>query len=559
MLSEIDTKRLFPEISKDFSEETIYRAFITLCNFHNSIPLTEDLMSICVDKPDYLSKNDSIQEKIAKLNRDDRQYNKEKFLRLFQIVSRNNIINMSLSYTNPSCSDALRKILFKLDENDEQNVAKVLRQRLEMLLETFDLSIQDDTEDMIQLKNYLAKSNENMRKELLNFIKRKAKVSGSEMKKITTFMNDLAVWQYDINKRNEDIKISDDAMYNYINFYKNFISLFSVVFPTMILNKREHSIDPSYWKFAQSHNMELKNSVEDYLSILKKFYGNTVIQNVSSEIQEKCKGILLLSEFTPALTKTKIGDQVVYNVFDKRTSTLLFEYYILQVLTEYINLSNDPTLISRLLKTPKGEETDLYGSDFLIEQQMKFSEADEQLYIEGDVENLKEYIGKLLVSYITIMMNSKKIVDVSYDKVADTIFKLKEAEKYTFTERYTVPEDDGEAEAEYSKILDKQKVDRVLKMYKLGAWSIGLSKGIKEYDPENYEHEKEVSKRIAELQNKLRRNANVNENNMDIYIEDALEEMDVQNFVDEDEILMENIGEDNYDGDPFGDEIEHDE
>jgi len=548
MLSEIDTKRLFPDISNDFSEETIYRAFITLCNFHNSIPLTEELMSVCVDKPDYLSKNDSIQEKIAKLNRDDRQYNKEKFLRLFQIVSRNNIINMSLSYTSPSCSDALRKILFKMDENDEQNVAKALRQKLEMLLETFDLSIQDDTEDMRQLKNYLAKSNENMRKEFLIFIKRKAKVSGSEMKKITAFMNDLTVWQYDINRRNEDIKISDDSMYNYINFYKNFISLFSVVFPTMILNKKIHSFDShTYWKFAQSHNMELKNSIEGYFKPLEKFYGNTVIDNVSSEIQEKCKGFLLLSQFTPALTNTKIGDQVLYNVFDKRTSTLLFEYYILQVLTEYINLSKDPALISRLLKTPKGEETDLYGSDFLIEQQLKFSEAEEQLYIEGDVENLKEQIAKLLASYVSIMMNSKKIVDVSYDKVDDIIFKLKEAEKYTFTDRLKDLDDDQRA------------VDNILKMYKLGVWTTGVSKGIKEYDPENYEHEKEVSKRIAEIQNSLRRNANVNENNMDIELEDALEDIDAQNFVDQDEILMENIGEDNYDGDPFGDEIERDE
>jgi hypothetical protein len=548
MLSEIDTKRLFPEISKDFSEETIYRAFITLCNFHNSIPLTEELMSVCVDKPDYLSKNDSIQEKIAKLNRDDRRYNKEKFLRLFQIVSRNNIINMSLSYTNPSCSDALRKILFKMDEEDEQTVAKVLRQRLEMLLETFDLSIQDDTEDMRDLKNYLAKSNENMRKEFLNFIKRKAKVSGSEMKKITSFMNDLTVWQYDINRRNDDIKISDDAMYNYINFYKNFISLFSVVFPTMILNKKINSFDPhTYWKFAQSHNMELKNSIEGYFKPLEKFYGNTVIDNVSSEIQDKCKGFLLLSQFTPALTNTKIGDQVVYNVFDKRTSTLLFEYYILQVLTEYINLSKDPALISRFLKTSKGEEADLYSSDFLIEQQLKFSEADEQLYIEGDVENLKEQIAKLLASYVTIMMNSKKIVDVSYDKVEDIIFKLKEAEKYTFTDKLKGLDDDERA------------VDNILKMYKLGDWSTGLSKGIKQYDPENYEREKEVSKRIAEIQNSLRRNMNIDENNMDIYLEDALEDIDAQNFIDQDEILMENIGEDNYDGDPFGDEIEQDD
>ena len=545
MLSELDTKRLFPDISNDFSEETIYRAFIALCNFQNSIPLTDDLMTICVDKPDYLSKSDTINEKIAKLKRDDRNYNKEKFLRLFQLVSRNNIIDITLSsHANQSCSDQLRKVLIKMDDSDEHNVANVLRQRLEALLETYDMSIQEDTEDMRHLKNYLAKSNEQMRKELLEFIKRKSKISGIELKKITTFINELTVWQNDTVRRNDNIKISDDSMYNYINFYKNFISLLAVVFPTMILNKQSHSFDShKYWKFAQSHNRDLKDDIEDYLKALEKFYGNTTIDNVATEIQNKCKGILMLSQATPSITNTKIGDQEVYNVFDKRTSTLLFEYYILQIFTEYINLTKDPNVLSQLLKTPKGEETDVYSDDFLIEQQLKFSES-EELFLEGNVENLQSNIAKLLASYISIMMKSKKVIDISYDKVEDIVFKLKEAEKYTFTDRLKDLDD------------DQREVDNILKMYKLGVWSTGLSKGIKQYDPENYEHEKEVSRQISEIQNKLRRNPDVNDNNLDIQMEDALEDMETQDFVDADELRIGDIGEDYDNGDPYGEERE---
>ena len=354
-----------------------------------------------------------------------------------------------------------------MDESDEPNVAKVLIQRLESLLETYDISIQDDTEDMRHLKNYLSRSNEQMRKELLDFIRRKAKISGSEFKKITAFFNDLTVWQNDTIRRNDTIKISDDSMYNYINFYKNFISMLSIVFPTMILNKKIHSFNPhSYWKFAQSHNAELTHDIQSYLSSLEKFYGNTIIDNIATEIQDKCKGILMLSQVTPSITNTKIGDQVVYNVFDKRTSTLLFEYYILQIFTEYVNLTKDPLVVAQILKPPKQTESDLYGADFLVEQQLKFSET-EQLYMEGNVENLQENVAKLLSTYISIMMKSKKIIDVSYDKVEDIIFKLKEAEKYTFTDRLKDLDDDQRA------------VDNILKVYKLGVWSKGLTKGIK--------------------------------------------------------------------------------
>ena len=48
---------------------------------------------------------------------------------------------------------------------------------------------------------------------------------------------------------------------------------------------------------------------------------------------------------------------------------------------------------------------------------------------------LQENVAKLLVTYVSIMMNSKAVINKSYEKIEDIIFKLKEAEKYTFTDR----------------------------------------------------------------------------------------------------------------------------
>ena len=102
---------------------------------------------------------------------------------------------------------------------------------------------------------------------------------------------------------------------------------------------------------------------------------------------------------------------------------------------------------------------------------------------------------------------------------------------------------------------EQRAADSILKMYKLGVWSVGLTKGIKKYDPENYEHEKEVSKRIAELQNKVRKNNNAADIT-DMDIDDALEEQEDQEFMDADELQMGDIDEDFFDGDPYGDERE---
>jgi len=554
MLSTEDTKRIFPEIPENYSEETIYRAFIDLCKFQSSVPIDEELATICIDKPDYLSKNDTLQEKIAKLKRDGRNYNKETLLRLFQIVSRNNIIRISLSNNPPSYSDNLRRYLLKIDNEDDNTVNRGFRQKMEVLLDTYDIALQEDTEEMRAMKNYLSHSNDMMRKDIVEFIKKKAKVGTGELKRIALFMKDLTVWDSDLKPRNQGAKISDDSMYNYINFYKTFITLLSTVLPTMIINEQQQTMDaPAYWGVSQKHAIDLKNIVEGYYEPLKKFYGNKTIVNILYEIQSKCRNLVLLANETPALTNIQIGKPrgdepalETHSVFDKRTATLLFEYYTLQIFIEYINLTKDPKMLSRMLITPENDSDTIYSADFLIEQQLRFSESEQQ-FIEGDVAKLQETVARLLVGYITMMMNSKDTIDMSYDTIMDRVFKLKESEKYTFTDRLK------------SMTEEERAVDTILKVNKLGAWSKGLMKGIKEYDPENYDQEKEMTEKIAEIEKGIRRNANVTDRNADMFFEDALAEMDTDDFVNGDEVLMGDINEDNQDGDPFGDEREQDQ
>jgi len=539
MLSEINTKRSFPLITDDFSEETIYRAFIVLCKFQSTIPLSEELASVCVDKPDYLKKMDSIQEKIAKLKRDGRHYSKEQFFRLFQIVSRNNIIKLSLGDVNVTCVNNLKKILTNLDEENDENVPKALTQKLEPLIESYDVTIQEDTREMRNLKDYLDTSNDKMRRELLEFIKLKSKLNAAELKNITKFMQQISVWSFDVNVRNSDIKISDDGLYNYINFMKNYIELFVVVFPSMIINQRIQRIEPpKYWGLAKNHVSDVIDMVSDFYKPIEKFYGDITIRNILNEIMTKSRGIYLLSQNTPILTNITIGDTELYNVFDKRTTTLLYEYYFLSVLSDYMYLTKDPTMITRMLE--KGQ-ADLFSADFLIQQQLNFTE-DEQEFIEGDVIKLNKEVAKLLVSYLQIMMRSKKTIDVSYKDIEDKVFKLKEAEKYDFTDKLKDLSDEARA------------VDTILKHHKLGPlYSLGTSKGIKEYDPEHFEHDKKIAENVAKIQNKLRKNG-LNDY-MDL--DDAVEQIATDGAIDLDIATDMNPTDDYDDGDPWGDEIEN--
>ena len=228
-------------------------------------------------------------------------------------------------------------------------------------------------------------------------------------------------------------------------------------------------------------------------------------------------------------------------MFEKRTITLLYEYYLLSILSDYINLTKDPAMVTRMLVVPENDSSDIFSSDFLIEQQLRFSES-EQDFIEGDVSKLKQEVAKLLVSFLNIMMRSKKTINVSYDDIEDRVFKLKEAEKYSFTDRLK----------EMSE--EERAVDTILKHHKLGPlYSIGLSKGIKEYDPENFDHDKKVAEKVAELQNKLKRQQTV-ERDVDLELDDALDEMNMEHEIELDIAMDMNPTDDYNDGDPWGEE-----
>ena len=543
MLSEINSKRSFPAVSNDFNEEIIYRSFIILCKFQSSTPLSEEIATICRDKPDYLRKMDTIQEKISKLKRDNRNYTKDEFLRLFQLVSRNNIIKLSFGTKNITCIDNFKKIIVQLDNENNENVSKSFRQHLENLVETNDVLIEEDTKEMRKLKDYLQNSITKMRNELLEFIRSKSEIGPNELKNMTKFIKDISIWNFDKNTTNNDNKISDDGLYNYINFIKSFIELLVVVFPSMIINQKIQTIDPpKYWGLALDHSNDIKEMVSDFYKPIEKFYGNSIIKNVLNEIMTKSRGTYLLSQNTPILSKIKIGDKEVYNVFDKRITTLLYEYYFLSVLIDYMYLTKDSTMVSRMLVNPEISETDTFSADFLVDQELRFAELEKEL-IQGDVMKLNKNVANLLVSYLKIMMRSKKTINVSYEDIQDNVFKLKEAEKYDFTDKLRDMTDDARA------------VDTILKHHKLGAlYSLGMSKGIKEYDPEHFEHDKKIAENVSRLQNKLKRTKGAVDN---IELDDAIDEMATEQEIDMDLAMDMNPSDDYDDGDPWGDENEN--
>jgi len=552
LFSRENTKNIYPPLSDEFNEETIYRAFITFCKFNSNTSLDEELIAICTDKPETFNIFDSISEKIRKLKQEGRHYNNEAMLRLLQIVGRKNAVNLSLYDNSVAPMQQLRNIIETVIETNDDVLPSSLIENIVSNLDTYDIAVKEDSEEMRKLKNYLIKSNASLKGEIFEFLVRYGSLSKRDKPKIKEILNNLIKWEdCDMEKIYEEGQtISDDAMYNAIEFIKSYLQNILKTFPNIIINSVDYQDIrvPTYLGLSRKHTTDIKAFVGKYYAGLNTFYKNKVLTNVLNFIQLKCENVLLMANNTYALSDIHYKGNHNHSIFDRKTSLLLFEQYFLTALLEYVHLSEDESMLVQTFSADDSDELDARTVDYNEDE-------DQRLEYTGDIaatgvqignmKDLKEKTAQLLLCYLNIMNDHKNTIDLSYDRIMDLVFKTKEREKDTFTDRLKGKSD------------EERNVDTILKINKLGVWSKGLQKGLTSYVKENYDEEREYFEELAEVERKVMKNKNVTDRNADQYLEDYLEEADAAEFIDREENDIGFLTEDYMDGDYQGGEEEN--
>jgi hypothetical protein len=130
------------------------------------------------------------------------------------------------------------------------------------------------------------------------------------------------------------------------------------------------------------------------------------------------------------------------------------------------------------------------------------------------------------------MSEHKSLIDMSYEDIMDILFKTKEKEKDTFTDRLKALND------------EEREADTALKINKLGRWNKGLRKGLTQYVAEDYDDERDEMDKLAQIERSVRKNRKIVDENIDQYIEDYLDEERVDEEIDrEDNDLSRLLGE----------------
>jgi hypothetical protein len=542
--SNINTKNVYPSISNTFSEKTIYLTFIHFCKFKSLMPIPENLLPLCANKPDMLliNETDTIDEIIRKLKHDGRDYNYETFLRLLQLISRENIIHINVQEKVISPIIKLSATLQTFDAENDEIIDASLRNLMLNVLDTYDIATVEVTKETKDLNNYLIKQTELMKADIVDFIRKNKGVSitASLVTKTARTINQLSSWS------------SQEQHYTIINFYKTFIHDFVSLFPNIVLNKVQYknTVIPSYVGVSQHHSHKIQLIISDYYKNLQRFYGTPEIIKVLHTIQSLCANIVTLSDVTSAFTTIHNKDKTIHPIFDERTSLFLFEYLLLKVLITYIDLTDDDNMIVREIAN-RNTGNELFTEEFLEDNETKVdfmntdTIVDTQL-LSGNKKSLRQQVAHLLSIFIELMESQKDIIDVSYSDIMDKVLKLREREKDIITDRLQLLSD------------EERDADTILKINKLGVWSKGLQKGLTQYVKETYDEERELRDDMDKLERKLRAtNKNVTDNNIDEYVADYMEQQEVDNEIEREDNNMNNFTDDYNDGNFDGAEVEN--
>ena len=551
--SNANTKNKYPSVSQEFSEKTIYLTFIYFCKFKSLIPIPEDLLPFCTDKPsvDLIQPSDSVERIIQKLKEDGRNYNSEHFLRLLQIIGKKNIIHANLKSTDYSSITKFVKLLEVIDDENDEVVEKSLRKLILKALDTFDLATSEYTKEVKDLNNFLIRNIEEMKEEIIDFVQKNSgtKVSNSSVRKMVKTIENLSMWSSDSSERNKYIKISDDGLYNAVNFYKNFIDNFVNIFPNIILNKVDYDDIhiPNYYKFSGSHSSKLKKYVSEYYEKLKTFYGTNILSAILVKIQQSAKNIVTIANATPSFTSILVGgEDTIKPVFDERTSRFLFEYYLLRIFINYIELSDEENMVVTE-EVKESEVSDIFSVEHLEEMEtrvdlsMTSKQTSDIFLVSGNKKELRQNIAELFICFINILNNEKDVIDNSYEDIQDRVFKLKEREKDLVTDRL-------------KRMTDEERnADTILKINKLGMYSKGMQKGLTTLDKDFYDEERDFRDEMNQAERNIRKkNTDVNDENFDIFLEDYMEQQVVDKEIDDEVFDMSYMGETYYDGNTDG-------
>ena len=346
-----NTRFQYPNIPAAFNEQTIYRAFIHYCRMNQqfasaaagagagtelgtdnpvagsvAIYLHQSLREICPTKPQDWNSSDIIDDKIRKLKRDSNIFDDKSLVRLLKAVNGHKMVDASYKtavrpqenipfqrfqdavlHLERRCSEERgeERREEQRSELDQSIIPSELRRLLLAILQSGSpMYVQEDTEEMRDLKNYLQTKNREMRGIVVGFLEKNAKQTKSKFREIERIID--TILDFEINKSSTVMmSATDETIAKSIQFMKNTLTRLIDVIPSII----NYGVDfddtniPKHWGFSQTHVKDIKGIISSHYTSLKSFYNDHIIKEVLRHADHHVRDLKVIMENTPFIAE----------------------------------------------------------------------------------------------------------------------------------------------------------------------------------------------------------------------------------------------------------------
>jgi hypothetical protein len=184
-------------------------------------------------------------------------------------------------------------------------VPRELRQLILAILQSASPAmVQEDTEEMRDLKNYLQTKNREMRATVIGFIQQHGKQTKGKFRDIERIVD--TILEFEINKSSTVLmSATDETTAKSIQFMRNTLTRLIDVIPTIIKNGVDFDDTniPKHWGFSQTHMKDVKGIISSHYTSLKSFYNDHIIQEVLRYAGEEVADLKILIDNTPFMAE----------------------------------------------------------------------------------------------------------------------------------------------------------------------------------------------------------------------------------------------------------------
>ena len=538
LFSDENTKTIYPPLPREYSETTIYQAFIKYCKINKGVKVPGYLQQFCINNESSFKDTDSLKDKINALKKEGKQYSRDTLDKMLKLIGKENIQHMKLSKKINTNIDILENLLEDMDNNDS-GFSPNMRGYLRELLDSFDFLKRSHSSKMKDLRNYLITSTQSMNSNIKTFINENINLSISKKNKLleslTTIMEFKELQGDDLLSGKELTVIQSTQ------FIHNMIEDIVTIIPTMVINSVSYkNVNiPKHWKLSLLHQNDIKTFIRKNYETLEQLYGKKILTPIFRLIQGNAKDTLHMMRSLTLNSTIKLHGKDYQSLFNSQLLKELYHYLLLDVLTKYIDLEYITEEYSMATVSNLTEQGDILGD---TEEDRQDGTDMDDLINNGDRLKLKRSIAELVGVYINLIEQQKKRINYDRKDIIDLVLRSREKEKDIKTRQLKDLTD------------EERKADGELRKGKLGRWNIGLQKGLTQYVKGTYDGERAEMEQEALIDFRLGEVSDVTDMNRDIFAMDMLENEMTDRQIEDDAMDMSLLPDDDDYGDREGDE-----